>query len=56
MQQGGCFIGKALFGVIDIALHDAGNLRQLQLGKELQEPLHIAVFRIAPELPVIIGR
>jgi len=57
-QSGGC-IGEYLLGVVDAGAFERlqpRNLVERQIGEKPQETPDIAIVRVAPELPVIIGR
>ena len=59
MRHGGGGIGQYFLGLVDLrALRcfQPGNLIQRQVGEQAHEAPDIGVLRVAPELPVIIGR
>jgi len=52
-------VGQRLLGVVDLGALEhlqPGDLVQRQIGEEAQEPAHVAVVSVPPELPVIVGR
>ena len=59
MTKRGGFIGQNDLGFVNgraFKGFEAGNFIQGQLGKQPQEPPHITIFGVAPELPEIPDR
>src|SRR5438876_9526999 len=57
MQQRGCRSRQDLFGLVefvDLKASEARDLLERQFGEQLEQAADVAVFAVAPELPVII--
>jgi len=54
----GGLVGQHLLGVVDLGARQGfqlGDAVQGQVGEQLQEPADVGVFRVPPELPVVVG-
>ena len=56
-RRGG-LVGQHLLGLVDLGARQGlqpGDLVQRQVGEQLQEPAHVGVLGVPPELPVVVG-